>query len=291
MKGIILAGGNGTRLYPITRSVSKQLLPVYDKPLIYYPLSTLMLAGIREILIITTPHDKECYKGLLGDGSALGLKISYAIQEKPEGLACAFIIGKEFIADDSVALILGDNIFYGQGLSIKLKSAVNNKTGATVFAYRVRDPHRYGVVVLDNEGEPSEIIEKPLNPKSNMAITGLYFYDNKVVDFARKIKPSKRGELEITDINNIYLKSNELKVEVLHRGMAWLDAGTQSSLLEAANFIKITEERQYLKIACIEEVAYRMGYITKKQLQILASQAESDYGEYLKDILQDNAFC
>ena len=285
-KGIILAGGTGSRLHPMTASVSKQLIPVYDKPMIYYPLATLMQAGLREILIITTPQDTESYQSLLGDGAKWGLRLEYAQQPKPEGLAQAFLIGEEFIGDSRVCLILGDNIFYGNRIEDTLRHAVDQQQGASVFAYYVTDPERYGVVVLDDEGKAIDLEEKPKQPKSNYAVTGLYMYDNDVVQIAKNISPSLRGELEITDINKAYLERQNLRVELFDRGTAWLDTGTVQSLLDAANFIRVLEERQGLKIGCPEEIAYRQGYIDAGQLRLLAQRLEkSGYGQYLMRLL------
>lgn len=291
MKGIILAGGSGTRLHPLTIPVSKQLMPVYDKPMVYYPLSTLMMAGIREGLIISTPHDLPQYKELLKDGKQLGMTFEYVEQPKPEGLAQAFILGADFVGDDSVALVLGDNIFYGSDMREILQEAkddVEKEGGGIVFAYHVSDPERYGVVEFDDEDRAVSIQEKPVKPKSSYAVPGLYFYDNEVVDIAKKLKPSDRGELEITDVNKKYLEKRNLKVSILSRGTAWLDTGTHSSLLQAGNFVQIIEERQGLKIGCIEEVAYRMGYIDKKQLKKLAKElTKSGYGNYLLEVAED----
>ena len=290
MKGIVLAGGSGTRLHPITRGVSKQLLPIYDKPMVYYPISILMLAGIRDILIITTPEDKSNYKNLLGDGSDFGLTFSYVQQENPDGIAQAFILGEDFIGDEDVCLVLGDNILYGQGLSPKLRRAVKNaeeEHKATVFGYQVKDPQRFGVVEFNNN-EAVSIEEKPTVPKSNFAITGIYFYPNSVIKVTKSIKPSERNELEITSVNNSYLDSGKLKVEVLERGFAWLDTGTPNSLIEAGQFVYIVEQRQGYKIACLEEIAYRNGWLTKMQLKSLAEPLiKSGYGQYLIDLLSE----
>lgn len=287
MKGIILAGGSGTRLYPITKAVSKQILPLYDKPMIYYPLSVLMLAGIREVLIISTPRDIGCFKELFGDGTWLGMHFEYAVQDKPRGLADAFIVGKEFIGNDDVALVLGDNIFYGQSFTRTLKSAaekVKTEKGAVIFGYYVSDPTAYGVVEFDKDGNALGIEEKPANPKSNYAVPGLYFYDNSVVDIAANVKPSARGEIEITAVNNEYLTRKQLKVELLGRGMAWLDTGTYDGLLEASNFIATIQKRQGLYVSCIEEISYRNGWLTKEELLELAKGYKTDYGRYLEFI-------
>ncbi|MES2796214.1 MAG: glucose-1-phosphate thymidylyltransferase RfbA, partial [Bacteroidota bacterium] len=286
MKGIILAGGSGTRLHPLTLAVSKQLMPVYDKPMIYYPLSILMLAGIREVLIISTPHDLPHFEKLLGDGSRIGCKFSYAVQHEPNGLAQAFVIGEEFIGTDKVALVLGDNIFYGSGLS-KLLQSNSDPDGGVVYAYQVHDPERYGVVEFDKDFNALSIEEKPVQPKSNYAVPGLYFYDNSVVEIAKNIKPSPRGEYEITDVNRVYLEQNRLKVSVLSRGTAWLDTGTFASLMQAGQFVQVIEERQDLKIGCIEEVAFRMGYINAAELKSIAEPLiKSGYGEYLLKLLK-----
>ena len=290
MKGIILAGGSGTRLYPITKAVSKQILPLYDKPMVYYPLSCLMLAGIREVLIISTPRDVSCFQELFGDGSWLGMKFEYAVQDKPRGLADAFIIGKDFIGDDDVSLVLGDNIFYGQSFTSTLKRAketVENKRNSVIFGYFVKDPSAYGVVEFDDSGKVLGIEEKPANPKSNYAVPGLYFYTNEVVKIAANVKPSARGEIEITSINNEYLNRGELSVELLGRGMAWLDTGTYDGLLEASNFIATIQKRQGMYVSCIEEIAYRNGWLTKNQLVDMAKGYKTDYGRYLEYIAQN----
>jgi glucose-1-phosphate thymidylyltransferase len=290
VKGIILAGGSGTRLYPLTLGVSKQLVPIYDKPMIYYPLSTLMLAGIRDVLVITTPHEQDGFRRLLRDGSHLGLRIAYAAQPKPEGLAQAFLIGREFVGKDSVALALGDNIFYGNLLPDYLQSAASRAKGATVFAYRVQDPQRYGVVEFDRTGKAVGLAEKPKKPRSPYAVTGLYFYDNRVLDVAAGLKPSVRGELEITDVNLAYLAWGELHVETLGRGMAWLDTGTHESLLQASNFIQAIEQRQGLKVACLEEVAYNMGYLSREAVLASAdAMGKNDYGRYLRQMVEESA--
>jgi glucose-1-phosphate thymidylyltransferase len=286
-KGIILAGGSGTRLYPLTRAVSKQLVPIYDKPMIYYPLSTLMLAGIRDVLVITTPHEQEAFRRVLGDGRQIGLDIRYAVQASPDGIAQSFLIGAEFIGSAPVALALGDNIFYGHGFPDSLRVATARTQGATVFGYWVRDPERYGVVEFDEDGRPTTLVEKPTVPRSPYAVTGLYFYDNEVVSIARALRPSARGELEITDVNLAYLRAGALHVEKLGRGIAWLDTGTHEALLQASNFIQAIEERQGLKVACLEEIALRMGYITRADVEQLAAEMRSSgYGQYLLRVLQ-----
>jgi glucose-1-phosphate thymidylyltransferase len=290
MKGIVLAGGSGSRLWPVTLAVSKQLVPVYDKPMIYYPLSTLMLAGIRDILVITTPHEQDGFQRLLGDGAQFGIRLSWAVQPRPEGLAQAFLIGRDFVGRDSVALALGDNIFYGDRLPVLLTAAARRQSGATVFAYRVRDPQRYGVVRFDASGRAIGLEEKPQKPRSPFAVTGLYFYDNRVLDIAAALEPSPRGELEITDVNLAYLKANDLHVEIMGRGMAWLDTGTHESLLQASTFIQAIEQRQDLKVACLEEVAYRMGYIGADDVRRIALTMEkNEYGQYLLRLLESES--
>jgi glucose-1-phosphate thymidylyltransferase len=290
VKGIILAGGSGTRLYPVTHVVSKQLLPIYDKPMIYYPLSVLMLSGIREILIITTPHDRAQFERLLGSGDQFGLKLQYAVQPRPEGLAQAFVIGRDFVADDNVSLVLGDNIFFGHGLTEDLQRAAARKTGATVFAYQVRDPERYGVVEFNAEGRAVSLEEKPREPRSSWAVTGLYFYDNRVLDIARELKPSARGELEITDVNRSYLESDDLHVERLGRGIAWLDTGTHESLQQASSFIQALQDRQGLMVSCLEEIAWKMGYISVEEVRATAETMKNNsYGQYLLRMLEQEA--
>lgn len=290
MKGIVLAGGSGTRLYPVTKAISKQLLPIYDKPMVYYPISVLMLAGIRDILIISTPEDISKFENLLSDGAQFGVNFSYKIQPSPDGLAQAFILGEEFIGNDTAALVLGDNVFYGQSFSKTLQNAVNRvetSGGATVFGYRVRDPQRFGVVEFDENGKALSIEEKPKNPKSNYAVTGLYFYDNKVVEYAKNLKPSARGELEITDLNNIYLKNDKLHVELLGRGFAWLDTGTHESLLQAGQYVQTVENNQGIKIACLEEIAYNMGFLKKEDIEKISSQYKNnEYYGYIKSLIK-----
>ncbi|KJV37766.1 glucose-1-phosphate thymidylyltransferase RfbA [Acinetobacter brisouii] len=288
-KGIILAGGSGTRLYPITKGVSKQLLPIYDKPMIYYPLSVLMLASIQDVLIITTPEDKDSFERLLGDGSQFGIRLQYAVQPSPDGLAQAFIIGEEFIGDSNVCLVLGDNIFYGQGFTPMLRQAVTRGQGATVFGYQVKDPERFGVVEFDEQRRAVSLEEKPKHPKSNFAVTGLYFYDNDVIQIAKQVKPSDRGELEITTVNQMYLERGDLNVELLGRGFAWLDTGTHSSLLEAAQFVETLEKRQGYKVACLEEIAFNQGWLSKEQvLEIGQSMSKNDYGQYLISLVRES---
>lgn len=288
-KGIILAGGSGTRLYPITKGVSKQLLPIYDKPMVYYPLSVLMLAGIQDVLIITTPEDKDSFERLLGDGSQFGIRLQYAVQPSPDGLAQAFIIGEDFIGDSNVCLVLGDNIFYGQGFTPMLRQAVARGQGATVFGYQVKDPERFGVVEFDEQRRAVSLEEKPKHPKSNFAVTGLYFYDNDVIQIAKQVKPSDRGELEITTVNQMYLERGDLNVELLGRGFAWLDTGTHSSLLEAAQFVETLEKRQGYKVACLEEIAFNQGWLSKEQvLEIGQSMSKNDYGQYLISLVHES---